>query len=280
MHRFIELYKEGGSASYVMEKIKEVRKRHRRTPMLLEKRAFVPYNRGRGLQLNFSDKGSEVGDLSQEEEEEEEENAEAEAEAAEELEYAEEAITMAVKAFIIEKTGEKPFELQHFFLSDLEDWFADKGYSSGRLLVNLQQHIDMFDRFSREGDNCWIEKYESSDEDGDEEKDEEEDEEENEEEGEHDPDVIKGGLWHLVKSFLRSSTGEEPHERQHFLISDLEEWLRGARQAETTVDRMRELINQYTDIFSTKDDNVWIEHLCPPQAQNAFGRLATEEGID
>ena len=71
--------------------------------MLLEKRAFVPYNRGRGLQLNFSDKGSEVGDLSQEEEEEEEENAEAEAEAAEKLEYAEEAITMVVKAFIFEK---------------------------------------------------------------------------------------------------------------------------------------------------------------------------------
>ena len=70
LHRFIELYKEGRSALEVMEKIKEVRKRHR-TPLLLEKRPFVSYNRDRGRQLNFSEVGDEEFEEFEEEEEEE-----------------------------------------------------------------------------------------------------------------------------------------------------------------------------------------------------------------
>ena len=94
---------------------------------------------------------------------------EAEKDAAEKLEYAEEAIWLTVKAFILETTGKKPFECQHFFLSDLRNWIAEKGHSqSGRLFVNLQQHIDRFERFSREDDNCWIENYNSSQENSDE----------------------------------------------------------------------------------------------------------------
>ena len=30
-----------------------------------------------------------------------------------------------VKQFISETTGEKPFECQHLYLSDLQDWFAN-----------------------------------------------------------------------------------------------------------------------------------------------------------
>ena len=42
------------------------------------------------------------------------------------------------------------------------------------------------------------------------------------------------------------------------------------QKPESGVNLVQDLIKQYTDIFSTKDDDVWIEHLCSPEAQNAF----------
>ena len=123
----------------------------------------------------FSSNGNEINIIKSVSREAEEafncyiDRAEAEKDAAEKLEYAEEAIWLTVKTFIRETTGQKPFECQHFFLSDLQNWFTEKGHSqSGRLLVNLQQHIDRFERFSREDDNCWIENYNSSQDDSDE----------------------------------------------------------------------------------------------------------------
>ena len=123
----------------------------------------------------FSSNGNEINIIQSVSKEAEEafnsyiDRAEAEKDAAEKLEYAEEAIWLTVKAFILETTGKKPFECQHFFLSDLRNWIAEKGHSqSGRLFVNLQQHIDRFERFSREDDNCWIENYNSSQENSDE----------------------------------------------------------------------------------------------------------------
>ena len=81
----------------------------------------------------------------------------------------------------------------------------------------------------------------------------------------------------MVASFIRSSTGEEPSELQHFHMSDLTDWLRREKKPESGVNLVQDLIKQYTDIFSTKDDDVWIEHLCPPEAQNAFEEWAAED---
>ena len=90
-------------------------------------------------------------------------------EAAEKFEYGRKAIWTAVKGFIYETTGEKPFECQHFFLSDLQDWVAKKCDSggAGTAFLNVQQHIDKFDKYSREGDNCWIDEYDSNEDDSD-----------------------------------------------------------------------------------------------------------------
>ena len=81
----------------------------------------------------------------------------------------------------------------------------------------------------------------------------------------------------MVASFIRSSTGEEPSELQHFYMSDLTDWLRREKKPESGVNLVQDLIKQYTKIFSTKDDDVWIEHLCSPEAQNAFEEWATED---
>ena len=38
-----------------------------------------------------------------------------------------------VKQFISETTGEKPFECQHLYLSDLQDWFANANANADEL---------------------------------------------------------------------------------------------------------------------------------------------------
>ena len=89
----------------------------------------------------------------------------------EKFESGRKAIWTVVKNFILETTGKKPFELQHFFLSDLQDWYAKKmeGQDSEWGLRNLVQHIDRYDKYSRENDNCWIEEYDSKEDDSEEE---------------------------------------------------------------------------------------------------------------
>ena len=53
------------------------------------------------------------------------------------------------------------------------------------------------------------------------------------------------------------------------------------QKPESGVNLVQDLIKQYTDIFSTKDDDVWIEHLCSPEAQNAFEEWAQRiKGIE
>ena len=93
----------------------------------------------------------------------------------EKFESGRKAIWTVVKNFILETTGKKPFELQHFFLSDLQDWYAKKmeGQEVEWGLRNLVQHIDFYDdKYSRENDNCWIEEYDSKEDDSGEEEEE------------------------------------------------------------------------------------------------------------
>ena len=66
------------------------------------------------------------------------------------------------------------------------------------------------------------------------------------------------------------------HECEHFYLSDLLDHLAGAGQPETFLDHIVELIGRYTDIFTIKEDDVWIEHLCPAEARNAFEALAEQ----
>ena len=66
------------------------------------------------------------------------------------------------------------------------------------------------------------------------------------------------------------------HECEHFYLSDLLDHLAGAGQPETFLDHIVELIGRYTDIFTIKEDDVWIEHLCPAKARNAFEALAEQ----
>ena len=132
---------------------------------------------------------------------------------------------------------------------------------------------------SESWDSSWVD---VGDEDGDE--DEEEDEEEDvEEEGEvelPDPAVVKSSVWRVVSDIIRSSTGEEPYECEHFYLSDSLDHLAGAGQQETFLDHITELIGRYIDMFTIKDDDVWIEHLCPVEAQNAFEALAEQNRAD
>ena len=67
-----------------------------------------------------------------------------------------------VEDFILETTLKKPYDMQHFCLSDLQNWFAIKAnmVDEERLRASmfLAEAIDNNpDLFSREEDNCWIE---------------------------------------------------------------------------------------------------------------------------
>ena len=86
------------------------------------------------------------------------------------FEIGRESIWTDVKQFISDTTGEKPFECQHFYLSDLQDWFANENADANgdelrRAFLNLKQLIDKYDDFSREDDSCWIEEYNSEEDD-------------------------------------------------------------------------------------------------------------------
>ena len=43
-----------------------------------------------------------------------------------------------------------------------------------------------------------------------------------------DEAVVKCSVWRIVSDFIRSSTGEEPYECEHFYLSDLLDDLAGA----------------------------------------------------
>ena len=70
------------------------------------------------------------------------------------------------------------------------------------------------------------------------------------------------------------------YECEHFYLSDLLDHLAGAGQPDSLLDYITELIRRYTDICSIKDDDVWIEHLCPAEAQNAFDWRSRTEPIN
>ena len=120
------------------------------------------------------------------------------------------------------------------------------------------------------------------DEDGDEDGEEDKEEDVEEEGAVELPDeaVVKCSVWRIVSDFIRSSTGEEPYECEHFYLSDLLDHLAGAGQPDSLLDYITELIRRYTDICSIKDDDVWIEHLCPAEAQNAFDWRSRTEPIN
>ena len=126
---------------------------------------------------------------------------------------------------------------------------------------------------SESWDSSWVD--EDGDEDGDE--DEEEDVEEEGEVEVPDEDVVKGSVWRVVSDFIRSSTGELPYECEHFYLSDLLDHLAEAGQPESFLDYIAELMGTYTDIFAIKEDDVWIEHLCPAEALNAFEAVAEQK---
>ena len=95
---------------------------------------------------------------------------ELEAEALKQSKIGRESIWTIVKQFISDTTGAKPFECQHFYLSDLQDWFANENADANgdelrRAFLNLKQLIDKYDDFSREDDSCWIEEYNSEEDD-------------------------------------------------------------------------------------------------------------------
>ena len=220
MHRYMELYKEGGSAIDVMEKIKEVRKSHRK-PMLLEKRAVVPYSRERGRQLNFSDTVSEGGASSAEEneEEDEEEEDEEEEDEEEEEEWGEDktaslkgAVWRLVRAFIRGTTKEDPYPLQHFFFNDFIEWHQTKKGFEGvdpRWINYLMGRFD--DIFSKEdtdkeGVSVWIEKIWD------------------EEEVERNRRLAQESICDMVVTFIKDTTYEKPYVGQLFSLAQLQAW--------------------------------------------------------
>ena len=198
-----------------------------------------------------------------------------------------------VTSFVYQTRGHSPLEFDIFLFNEFLEWFRkEEEKRKGEEVPDTHLKL-LFSKFddifaivgeeiiilntanteAEDAFKCYVDQAEAGAADGN----KEEEEEKNEEEGEYDPAVAKGGLWYVVASFIRSSTGEEPSELQHFYMSDLTDWLRREKKPESGVNLVQDLIKQYTDIFSTKDDDVWIEHLCSPEAQNAFEEWATED---